>query len=114
MSDYPYYSEHEVVINDKYYFVTYNLTKDRMVVKSMELNEQGIVDPSEEPLIAEGFDDFCEDNGYLLTGSRFWSSEIDGYDESETKINMPQFIYDFDVRPAIIDFLTTIYKEQFT
>jgi hypothetical protein len=113
MSDYNY-TEYELVIEGEDYFVTYNLPKDRMTVKP--IYDTDIMGDAVAPVIivAEGFEDFCNDNNYLIIGSRHWSAELDGYDENETEMTMAQFISDWDVEKAIKDFLTNNYKEQLT
>jgi|APGre2960657404_1045060.scaffolds.fasta_scaffold01673_16 hypothetical protein len=113
MSDYNY-TEYELVIEGEDYFVTYNLPKDRMTVKP--IYDIDIMGDAEAPVIivAEGFEDFCKDNNYLVIGFRNWSYELDGYDESENEITMATFISEWDVEKAIKDFLTTNYKEQLT
>jgi len=106
-----FYVNSELNIGDNYYYVTYNLPKDRMTL-TLLLDEKEAFSKSPNTFVAEGFEEFCNDNNYLVIGSRSWSYELDGYDESEMVISLKQLISDWDVEPAIRDFITSNYGEQ--
>lgn len=106
------YTEHDITIEGVEYRVTYNLPKDRMTIKPLyDTDDDGNPVPPLH-IVAEGFEDFCKDNGYLIMGSRTWSQELDGYDESEWEISLGSLIADWEVKPAIKDFIVTNYKDQ--
>lgn len=108
------YTTYEFDIDGQYVYVTYNLPKDRMTITPLSDTEEIPDGITEKTIVAEGFEDFCKDNGHLMMGSRSWSEELDGYDETEWEISLGNLIADWDVEPAIKDFITTNYKEQLT
>lgn len=113
-SDYKY-TTYELDIDGQYVYVTYNLPKDRMTITPLSDSDEIPSGVTPNTIVAEGFEDFCKENGYLVMGSRSWSYELDGYDETEWEITLGQLIADYSgVEDAIKNFITTNHKEQLT
>lgn len=109
----PHFEYYELTINDFDLIVSHHIDKDLMIVRKWDGNPLSIKHKLPKLFEATGFEEFCNEEGYLDINGMTYSPELETWVNTDYKIDMYDFAQNEDwITNAIEEFISKNYAEQ--